>query len=88
VGISNRLAVGDGDGWAHYRVFGRPHLDNGEEAIERIASVGYFETLRTRLLRGRYFTEADDASKPPVVIINQTWPSEVFPEKTRLENAS
>ena len=79
VGISSRLAVGDGDGWAHYRVFGRPHLDDGEEAIERMASVGYFETLRTRLLRGRYFTEADDASKPRVVIINQTMAKRSFP---------
>ena len=79
VGISNRLAVGDGDGWAHYRVFGRPHLDDGEEAIERTASVGYFETLQTRLLQGRYFTEADDASKPPVVVITQTMAKRSFP---------
>ena len=88
VGISNRLAVGDGDGWAHYRVFGRPYLDDGEEAIERMASVGYFETLRTRLLRGRYFTEADDASKHPVDIINQAMAKRSFPEKIRSESAS
>jgi macrolide transport system ATP-binding/permease protein len=79
VGISSQLAVGVGDGWAHYRVFGRPSLDDGEEAIERTASVGYFETLRTRLLRGRYFTEADDASKPLVVVINQTMAKRSFP---------
>ena len=31
----------------------------------------YFDTLRTRLVLGRDFTDRDDADAPPVVIINQ-----------------
>jgi predicted permease len=38
---------------------------------ERSVSPQFFSTLHAKLLRGRYFTEADDASKPPVIIINQ-----------------
>jgi predicted permease len=39
----------------------------------------YFQTLRIRLLIGRDFTPADDASAPPVAIVNETlarmfWP--------------
>jgi macrolide transport system ATP-binding/permease protein len=75
-GISDQLAVGSGEKLAasfeHFRVFGRSSRGQGNEANSRIASVGYFETLRARLAQGRYFTEADDASRPRVAIINQT----------------
>jgi len=42
---------------------------------------GYFETLRTPLLRGRFFSEQDIAGGAPVVIVNETaarhyWPNE------------
>ena len=46
---------------------------------ERETSSGYFTTLRAKLLRGRYFTEADDASKPRVVIINKALARQYFP---------
>jgi macrolide transport system ATP-binding/permease protein len=42
-------------------------------------SVGYLETLRARLLQGRYFTDTDDASRPRVAIINQTMAKQMFP---------
>ena len=38
----------------------------------RIASPRYFETLGIPLQRGRAFTPADEAEKPPVVIINES----------------
>jgi putative ABC transport system permease protein len=42
---------------------------------------GFFATMGTRILRGRDFTEADESSKAPVVIVNETmarvaWPGE------------
>ena len=47
----------------------------------RQVSAGYFDTVRTPLLRGRVFTERDTVSAPPVVVVNQTvadryWPSQ------------
>jgi hypothetical protein len=42
-------------------------------------SAGYFTTLGARLARGRYFREDDDASKPPIVIVNRTLANRYFP---------
>ena len=65
--------------FAHFRVVGKPYLGQGDEANIRFESVGYFETVRARLLRGRYFAETDDASKPGVGIINETMARQFFP---------
>jgi macrolide transport system ATP-binding/permease protein len=78
VGISSHLAIGDGDGIAHYRVLGRTYLGQEDEANDRAASVGYFETLKVRLGRGRYFTEGDTVSKPLVALINRTMARQTF----------
>jgi predicted permease len=48
-------------------------------ANEITVSSGYFETLGVPLIRGRTFTQEDDAESPPVVIVNRTlaerhWP--------------
>jgi predicted permease len=40
--------------------------------------------MGTRLLRGRYFTEDDDASKPSVMIINQALARKYFPDQDPL----
>jgi predicted permease len=46
---------------------------------ERDVSADFFPTLKAKLLRGRYFTEADDQSKPNVAVINQTLARKYFP---------
>ena len=57
-GISWQIAVTSGENFAnlfqHYRVFGRYYPGQGDEANIRIIGVGYFETLRARLLQGRF----------------------------------
>jgi macrolide transport system ATP-binding/permease protein len=70
-GIANILPVsGNGDtDWI--RFVGRPFHGEHNEVNSREVTAGYFAALRPRLLRGRYFTDAEDASKPRVVIINQ-----------------
>jgi macrolide transport system ATP-binding/permease protein len=82
VAESQELAVDSGEkytySFAHFRVVGRSYVGQGDEANERGISVGYLETLRARLLHGRFFTEEDDASKPPVALINRTMAAEVF----------
>ena len=47
----------------------------------RIASGGYFQTMRIPLVRGRDFTDRDDATAPRVAIVNESlahrlWPGE------------
>jgi macrolide transport system ATP-binding/permease protein len=83
VGVSTEPAVGSGEGFSHlfthYRVAGRASVGVGDEAFDQTASVGYLQTLRARLLHGRYFTDADDASKPGVAIINRTMARQEFP---------
>ena len=47
----------------------------------RQVSAGYFDTVRTPLVKGRVFTERDTATSPLVVVVNQTiadryWPAQ------------
>jgi hypothetical protein len=42
-------------------------------------SAGFFTTLHAQLLAGRYFTDADDASKPKVVVTNHAFARKYFP---------
>jgi putative ABC transport system permease protein len=39
----------------------------------------YFGVLQTPLLKGRFFTEADTAESPPVVIVNRAFEKKYFP---------
>jgi putative ABC transport system permease protein len=54
---------------------GRSHAYAGWTFV----SPGYFETLHVPLLRGRTFTERDDASAQGVVIINETLARRLWP---------
>ena len=46
---------------------------------QRDTSPAFFSALKAKLLRGRYFTDTDDMSKPLVVIINKTLAQKYFP---------
>ena len=60
------------------RFVGRPYNGQHNEVNERDVSAAYFTTLQARLLRGRYFTDAEDESKPRVAIINQALAEKYF----------
>jgi len=54
---------------------------NAPRAMASRISPGYFQAMSTRLVRGRDFTEQDDAKSPMVTIINEAfarrfWPGE------------
>ena len=59
----------------------REGLYHGEhnDVDERHVSADYLPTLKATLLRGRFFTEADDSSRPGVAVINQALAQEYFP---------
>jgi predicted permease len=79
-GVSaNGLPLGGNGNTTWFRVIGRPWHGEHNEAPERPVSSEYFTTLRAKLLRGRYFTEGEDASKPRVAIINQALAKQYFP---------
>jgi len=61
------------------RFVGRPYNGEHNEVNQRIVSSDYFATLQAMLLRGRTFTDAEDATKPRVVVINQTLAKRYFP---------
>jgi macrolide transport system ATP-binding/permease protein len=81
-GVSSQLAITGGDAWAtsfnYFRIVGRPDSQAAKEATQRTASAGYLETLRTQLIEGRYFSEQDDDTRPPVAIINRTMAKQWF----------
>ncbi len=79
VGVTTDLPVTHWGDTTWLRVLGRPWHGEHNDVPERDVNPEYFTTLGARLLRGRYFVEGDDASKPHVAIINQTFAREYFP---------
>ncbi len=79
VGATSVLPVSFNGNTTWIRIVGRPFNGEHNEVNQRDVSAGLFTTLKAKLLRGRYFTEVEDASKPPVVIINQTLARKYFP---------
>lgn len=61
-----------GETWAPERV--------AFEVVHRRADAGYFEAVGTPLVRGRLFEPADGPEAPLVVVINETFAREHFPD--------
>lgn len=79
VGLTSRLPVGCNCPTDGIRIVGRPYHGEHNEVNERHVSASYLPTLKASLMRGRWFTEADDASHPGVAIINQALAQKYFP---------
>lgn len=62
-----------------FRIQGLPWNGQHNDAPEREVSDNYFQTIQARLIRGRFFTEADNASSTPVIIINKTLAEKYLP---------
>jgi macrolide transport system ATP-binding/permease protein len=78
-GVSSVLPVSFNGNTDWIRIVGHPYNGEHNEVNERDVSPAFFSTLHAKLLRGRYFTDADDLSKPGVVMINQTLANKYFP---------
>jgi putative ABC transport system permease protein len=63
-----------------FDIAGRPPANPGEapEANDRVATPDYFRAMGIPLLKGRVFTERDDADAPPVSIINESFARRFF----------
>jgi len=62
-----------------YRVLGQPFTGTQQQALSSTVSANYFATIQARLLSGRFFTEADDTTHPPVAVINKMMAQQFFP---------
>lgn len=61
------------------RFVGRPYNGEHNEVNGRQVSSEYLKTIEARLIRGRYFTDDEDSSKPGVAIINEALANKYFP---------
>jgi putative ABC transport system permease protein len=74
-------------GWDNQPVFpGQPVRDPSTWGLNPhlnfvTVSPGYFQTMRTPLVRGRVFTEADGTTAPGAVIVNETAARRLWPGK-------
>jgi putative ABC transport system permease protein len=69
-----------------FLIEGRPELPLSQilqwpDAEARAVSPGFFPTLHIPLVRGRYFTDHDDADGPGVLLINEDLADRFFPNE-------
>jgi macrolide transport system ATP-binding/permease protein len=57
---------------------GRPYHGEHNDVDERHVSAEYLPALKARLLRGRFFTDAENSSRPGVAVINQALAKKYF----------
>src|SRR5688572_1751966 len=66
-------------GWSSgFAVAGRPPEDVSAQAVHREISPDYHSVLNIPVIRGRYFTDADNAGAPPVLLINEAFAKKHF----------
>jgi predicted permease len=76
--VSLSAPIGNAWGSTSFHVVGSPNHGENNQVLSRQVSYGYFATLQARLIRGRYFREADNASAPRVAIVNQSLARKYF----------
>ena len=79
VGLADTLPFTFNGNTDWIRFVGRAYNGEHNEVNQRGVSSDYFQTLQAKLLQGRTFTDAEDMSKPKVVVINQTLAKKYFP---------
>jgi predicted permease len=79
--ISSVLPVSFNGNTTWIRIQGHPYSGEHNEVNQRDVSPEFFSTIKASLAEGRFFTEFDDASKPRVIIINQTLAKKYFPDE-------
>jgi len=79
VGISTQLPVSGNGSTNWIRFVGKPYHGEHNEVNQREVSSDYFKTLQAKMMKGRYFTDEEDASKPGVTVINKTLARLYFP---------
>jgi putative ABC transport system permease protein len=86
VGAVDSVPLGPNESIWSFRIVGRPEPAPGRQPSAKVNVVtpGLFETLRMPVLRGRDFTTNDRANTPPVMVVNESWVREHFPNENPL----
>ena len=66
--------------WSDTIIPGRPHTERWETRFESV-SEGYFQTLGLPLLRGRFLSEDDLTAARYVMVVNQAFARQYFPNE-------
>ena len=85
-GFSTILPLaGTNSDWS-FAIESRPLNDDSPSPDEekRQVSPDYFRALETPLIKGRFFTNADNADAPPVIIVNQAFAKKFWPNDDAL----
>jgi putative ABC transport system permease protein len=83
VGTTSLRPLSGGGNTGSFMIEGKPAPDFGDkpEANVRTVSTNYFTVMGIPLIKGRFFTEADDVGAPNALIINQTLADRFFPDR-------
>jgi putative ABC transport system permease protein len=81
VGMVNFLPLRGFNPASSLSVVGLPAPPPGQAPIAQlsVADAAYFETMRTPVLKGRNFGDADGQRAPRVVLVNETFAKKIFP---------
>jgi predicted permease len=69
-----------GPGNVSFRIQGQPDVSTNQTrtAVDSVVTPDFFRTAGTAILRGRQFSDADDAKAPRVVLVNQKFVDRYF----------
>jgi predicted permease len=83
-GLINLLPLQQTGNNGNFQVAGKSYASVAEQpfAEYRVASAGYFETLRIPVIAGRGPSDSDGGANGPVVVVNQTLAKTVFPNES------
>lgn len=76
--VTWQLPLSGAGATAGIAIEGQPDLRNAMGVLHS-AGPGYFRTMGIPIIRGRDFTDHDDMSSPPVIIVNETLAKRFFP---------
>lgn len=71
------------DEWSDTIIPGKPHTERWQTTIESV-SEGYFQMLGLPLIRGRFFSENDVRAARQVMVVNQAFVRQYFPDQDPL----
>src|SRR5215472_5406381 len=85
-GFSPILPLAGTNSDSSFAIEGRSSDKNSPSPDEELREVSsdYFRALGTPLIKGRFFTDADKADAPPVIIVNQTFARKFWPNEDAL----